>query len=187
MTEFDFVIFTPGRAGSHLLASLLNSHPDIACEGEFGRPDTLIDPADLSGSVRGCILSFAQRNILIKWNPGKVIYMTRSPVLGAESYAKNVVRYKARKAGEEYDPEPHITGNERLSTIRKLKSFHKVSRKILKVFNHLEVSYEELTDNVNISVMPSVMSDRVCDFLGVQRKELTTELVKRGQSSTRTP
>lgn len=187
MSMTDFVIFTPGRAGSHLLATLLNSHPDIACEGEFGRPDSLIDPENLSGNLHGCILSFAQRNILLEWNPARVIYMTRSSEGGADSYAKNLIRYKARKAGEAYEHSPTVTDNQRVSTVRTLDSIHFVSRNLLKTFNYLEISYEELTDNKNISVMPSVVSDRVCDFLGVQRKELTTDLVKRGQSSTRTP
>jgi hypothetical protein len=177
--KFDFVIFTPGRAGSHLLASLLNSHPDIACEGEFGRPDSLINPDDLSGNLHGCILSFAQRNMLLEWNPMRVIYMTRSSEGGADSYAKNVIRYRARKAGEAYDPDPPVTDNQRLSTIRNLDSIHFVSRNLLKTFNYLELSYEELTGNTNISWMPTSIAHKVCNFLGVERRDLCTDLVKR--------
>lgn len=177
--KFDFVIFTPGRAGSHLLATLLNSHPEIMCEGEFGKDDSLIDRSRLSGVLHGCILAFGQRNMLFKLNPSRVIYMTRSPVLGAESYAKNVSRYRARIAGLEYDPNPKITDNARLSTTRKLENIHKASCKILKTFNYLEVSYEELTDNKSISWMPMFLCNRVCDFLGVGRMSLWTDLVKR--------
>jgi hypothetical protein len=177
--NFDFVIFTPGRAGSHLLASLLNSHPDIACEGEFGRVDSLINPDDLYGSVHGCILSFSQRNLLLKWNPMRVIYMTRSPEGGADSYAKNIIRYKARKVGNAYEFDPFVTDEERLSTIRKLECIHFASRNLLKTFNYLEISYEELTDNKNICWVITSIRDRVCDFLGVKRRDLYTDLVKR--------
>jgi LPS sulfotransferase NodH len=53
-----FVILTPGRTGSELLVSLLDSHPQIVCDGELlatrrASPDLLIRSREALAHIRG--------------------------------------------------------------------------------------------------------------------------------------
>ena len=68
----NFVIFGMGRTGSSLLVSLLNSHPQICCEGELFR--SLNRPL-LSHFWRRYPLPYlAYRQLYIKWVEHKVAY-----------------------------------------------------------------------------------------------------------------
>lgn len=72
--SFDFLIFCMQRSGSHVLAALLDSHPEIVCLGEIGTPihNTKIEPSasgvgePVSGKVSGAILKYNRFPILKK-------------------------------------------------------------------------------------------------------------------------
>lgn len=177
--SYEFLIFTAGRAGSHLLATLLNSHPDIACEGEFSKVDSIIDPDELSGSLSGCILPFTNREMLGRFKKSKVIHMVRDPDTGAESYLQNVIRYRLRKAGQEIPLNPDVTAVQIQAWAMRLREIQRESRRLMNGRTLLEITYDELTGGENIDTMPTEISDRVCDFLGVAQRTLTTEMRKR--------
>lgn len=177
--SYDFLIFTAGRAGSHLLATLLNSHPDVACEGEFGKQDSLIDDEGLSGWLTGCILPFTNRDSLSHYKKAKVIHMLRDPESGAESYLQNIIRYKMRKAGQEIPLNPDVTAVQIESWAMRLREIQKVSRRLINGRKQMELTYEELTEGENIEAMPIEIRDRVCDFLEIDHHHLTTHIRKR--------
>ena len=49
----DFYIVTKPHSGSHMLASAINSHPDVSCGGEYGFVDRRAPYGE--GQVVGCI------------------------------------------------------------------------------------------------------------------------------------
>ena len=180
---YDFLILTAGRAGSHLLASFLNSHPDVACEGEIGKEDSLIARGSLSGDLKGCILPYAQRDLLKKYASAKVIHMWRDPDRGAYSYQANIIRYRARMRGEPYVFAPALNTHQLRSAARRLRAIHDHCRKLLVNRPYLNVSYEELSDGGNaVDRMPNKSRAAVCDFLGIKNRVLSTEMLKRSQT-----
>lgn len=55
LLRYDFYIVTAPVSGSHMLASALDSHPDIQCRGEYGFKDYADDLGAVSKRVKGCI------------------------------------------------------------------------------------------------------------------------------------
>ena len=50
--------------------------------------------------------------------------------------------------------------------------------KASKIDNTLHIRYEDITDNNDIREIPEKYSNQICDFLGVERRILITELHK---------
>lgn len=132
---FDYVIYCQARSGSHLLASLLNSHPDLACEGEvpvIGVRDPARGYSDSSwdvikeatggilpppGKIRGCICHYINSMVFAVqegYRPKKWIHLLRNP----ERVARSLLRRWAEREdgsarahyfqGEEVPPEKPI-------------------------------------------------------------------------------
>lgn len=81
MSEYDFYIVTDPHSGSHMLASALDSHPEIQCKGEVGWRDYSDTLGVNKGKVLGGIThskayNFTRENIKLS-DVSKVIVLLR--------------------------------------------------------------------------------------------------------------
>lgn len=86
---YDFIIIGPPRSGTHWLAALLVSHPDIACRG--GKSDTIAQFDESTGSITGCIKHYDEEKIRTASNKNtKHIHLIRDPhAIGKSSAVLN--------------------------------------------------------------------------------------------------
>lgn len=161
----DFAILTVGRTGSHLLASLLNSHPQIGCYGELqtldahNKDDIRIDPNKVSGAITGCIVPYPMWRRLDEFD--KVIFCTRKNKEDhARSYAKNIKKRTPTTGDIEWAK----------------KELDKKHKHIIDILDcYLCVSYESITKGEDIR---EARLDTILDFLGAEKRTLTTNLIK---------
>lgn len=106
------------------------------------------DVAVSEGRIRGRAMKFLQTN----QNKKKVIYLTRN----------KPDRLKSLK----------VMGLSEANTEGK----EQAQRDSLR--DYIEISYEELTSNQNITEIPEKLSYKICDYLEVERKILMTRQVK---------
>ena len=179
---YDFLIVAKGRSGTHMLASYLNSHPEIGCEGEWGKEDKKIPIDQVSGRLRGCIVMYNVMKEIWGWLPRpQVLHLIRNPETNAVSFVRQVLRYRARKLGgtppgEDFRLEP---GELRHWSVRILREQQSV-REVLDShgFQTLTLRYEDLLDDDGVGrVMPAERALQICDFLGVAPLELVCSLV----------
>ena len=100
------------------------------------------------GKVRGRAMKFLQTG----QNREKVIYLTRN----------KEDRLKSLKA----------------MGLNENNTEHKVTVQRESLVDYIELSYEDLTDNQNISQIPEQYANQICDYLGVERHPLITDYVK---------
>ena len=182
--EFDFLIVCTQRSGSHMLASALNGHPNISCSGELNIKDTFIVPSD--GEGKGAILMYSRWNSFeTRYTADKLIHLVRDPESVAYSRLANSQSKKRLRAEhrahfrEKVDREFEINPKR----LKELKAHARARtnrmRKELSGLDHIEVSYEELTDNTSVTTLNKASANRLTRFLGVPEMELVvTDLVK---------
>jgi hypothetical protein len=188
MKRLDFVIVCGQRSGSHLLASLLDSHPDITCWGEAGRPRDILNGRPATGSVRGAIVMYSQRGRLQSIRYNKVIHLTRNPEVCARSQAASSALRKIhgrgapahRFAGEpplpEHEPNPVVVQRRAEQLRMQAKRFNRWL-KFQQRRPYLCVTYEEVTrGGRNVAACPAEVADRLCRLLDVPLLPLTTNL-----------
>lgn len=181
--KYDFIIITHQRCGSHLLATALNSHPDIACEGEQG--DKVIK--EISGRFRGmiwmCNRYYKERKIPMA---DKYIYLIRNPENVAVSSMMNGI---SRRTNPNHTA--HFHGKEK--TEHYILSQRQINKRIYHVkclingfvkrlkshgINYLTVKYEDLTKNKEVKQIEESETKRILNFLEVDYQPLTTNLKK---------
>ena len=91
--KYDFYIVTMPRSGSHMLASAINSHPDLQCGGEKG----FIDEPKLPNEpcvARGCITHIKAYNVdqVSLDDVSKVIVLLRHDNRMLLNYTRNKVK-----------------------------------------------------------------------------------------------
>lgn len=196
---YDFIIYCAPRVGAHMLASMLNSHPEVACEGEVHLPN---DPdtkrakkkAKLPGvKLVGAIVHYRFEKV---WAP-LVIHLTRDPANLALSQArmKEVRKYSGasdtKYAGFKMHQEigskapsnslikvgPHLA--KAIKQRARMQMDHaayllrsKVAAGELKGI--LDLTYEGITGNQSVEVMPEAVAKKVLGFLGLGYSELRT-------------
>lgn len=59
-------------------------------------------------------------------------------------------------------------------------SYRQVSKwlKTLKKYDTMTISYEDITKGGEVNVVPQGIADEICEFLGVEKRELTTSMQK---------
>lgn len=180
--DFDFIILCTQRTGSHMLASALNAHPDISCCGEL-RPKDIVVPS--SGDVTGAILMYSNwRDFGVRVSASKIIHLVRDPDNTAKSRLVNnkdkeeqKKKHKAHfleKVDRGFEIDVKQVGDLSGSIRKKVKR----ARGWIRDIPHIEVTYEELTENVSVSQLPTEVAKRITDFLGLSYAPLITELVK---------
>lgn len=192
---YHFVIICHPRSGSHLLASFLDSHPGIECDGEIGqKTDGLrkLEPDDLK--LRGGIVMDGRLGRLssIQPVPRQFIHLVRDPKSNARSELLNAATGKAigkkhhrahRFDGEEpiipTAPEPDLETI--LHRVHDIRVLHDRIRQWLDVqaVPRLTITYEELSSNgQNVARCPRAAAQLLCGFLGVRYHDLFTNYRK---------
>ena len=181
--SFDFLILTTQRSGSHMLASTLNSHPDISCEGEVGREDAVIVASP--GSISGAILMYSGwRTFGKRFEASKIIHLTRNPANTAKSRLANSQDKKKGKSRlgahffEAVDREVTISEKRAGEVEADIRSSINRMRLAIDDIPHIEVSYEDLTGDASVTEIAVDVSRRLTSFLEVSHAKLTTTLVK---------
>lgn len=166
-----------------MLASALNSHPDISCEGEVGREDDVITAS--TGTISGAILMYNRwRTFGKRFEACKIVHLTRNPVNTAKSRLANSQDSKrgANRHGAHFfeatDREFSISEKRAGEVEASIRSDIKRMRIAIADIPHVEVSYEELTGDTSVTEIAAGVSGRLIDFLGASPAKLSTNLVK---------
>ena len=170
-----FVILAHQRSGTHLLASLLNSHPDLRCYGEVSlshRRKTLpLGWKNLYklGKNEGCILMYTHflrkesknKNFIKFIKKAKIIHLTR---INTKNHLKSL--FKKRNAKFE---------TKKAKVVQ--KSIESYKKRVFKHnFKHVfNITYEEICNDNNIT---EYENPKLLNFLGVKPRKLTTKLDK---------
>lgn len=190
----DFAIVCFQRSGSHLLATAIDSHPEICCQGELlqavATPYKPYAPKPIaSPGVSGAILMYSQWKLAqgLGIKPRKFIHLLRDPVMTAISIARNEADARARGACHR----PHIP---RGTTQMQVAEFDKaivpdwaariakqqqVFSRLLAGYPVLEICYEHLTGGKDVEVLPEQASARILQFLGVARTSTLVATIKK--------
>ena len=187
VVKYDFLILAGKRTGSHMLATMLNSHLYLSCEGEFERENDTVTIHAREDGIQGCIIHYRQ---LRKVRAPKHIHLIRDPLDNAVSLARTVARQSDSRFSEyaahyikgdvpknqEIVPDQAVV-NARLHTIKrqraKARAWFKKTGK-----NLLEVSYEDITGGRSVEVMPWKTGREICQFLGIPYRRMTTHFIK---------
>lgn len=186
--EYYYYIVCHSRSGSHLLGTLLNSHSKIACVGEAG--ELLEELSNARGEKTGRIISHYEFLKLIENKKlNKVIHLIRDPRQLAIS--RDAHSSRLRKFTEENPPQSgdiHFTKPTDIYCSRDMKYIldeTKLIRKqreemrgILKSFDSIEISYEEMTNSKSIVELNHETTIKLLNFLEVEHETLSTTLVK---------
>jgi glycosyltransferase involved in cell wall biosynthesis len=199
----DFAIVCHSRSGSHLLATALNSHPQLHCQGELLQ--ILLEPhkpyaavcETATGPVNGAIIMYEHWKLAgaLGIIPTKIIHLTREPRQTALSFIRNNEHLSAY--GTRHDPhawrntyEPfklrdYPVDEMQLAERTRLVRQSQAAFGSLLPGNCLEITYEELCANQDVETIDQNAADRITGFLGVSRGEnLITLLRKTSPSSS---
>jgi hypothetical protein len=168
-----FVIIAYPRSGTHLLATLLNSHPDLRCYDEIlmDRETMPLGKKDIKklNKNEGCIMMYSQflreayedKEFLDYISKANVIHLTRQNL---DEHLESLFKKRNAKANKD-----------EAKRVEKGISFfgRKVfENKFNKVF---EITYEQICANKNVS---EYENKELLKFLGVLPIKLTTKLKK---------
>lgn len=189
-----FVIFGQGRTGSSLLRSLLNSHPEVRCEGEILAdpvPDPIAHVEDLADRspqpVFGFKVKIYQLSDAQQTDPAafleelrdrsyRIIYLRRSNLLRhaiSNEFAEARSSYHDRTDG----PRPSLTVDpEKLIGVMQRRQAHLDNEAaILAGFDYCAVEYEsDLLD----PVQHQPTANRVFAYLGLGPTPVETDLAR---------
>lgn len=186
--RYDFVIVCNQRSGSHLLASLLDSHPDIECDGEIGSLNDPLFKVEPDGEkLRGGIVMYQRLGRIKDIRPKSIIHLVRDPLATATSEVTNSIsrklNRKSHRAHRFKDEDPIETAHisPKPETVKRkvahiIKMRNRLVRAIQKKKLHaLEIHYEDLTQGgTSISKCPQGITIQLCKFLGLREHPLTT-------------
>ena len=199
-----FAVLAGSRSGSHLLKTLLDSHPDLTCYDEIlGLRKDEKDFYDL-GQHEGCLVNYEnliEGETLAKGNDVPrlldimrkvpVIHLTRSLSESAKSQlfyarAKRANPMAFRKANLETDREfaLHLASYTDIELENVRTRLHWLKNNCLKQFNKdirdnwLDISYNWLCGDKELKTLPREKSEKLCRYLQVPVTKLHTNLYK---------
>lgn len=195
--EPRFVIVTVGRTGSELLVSLLNSHPQITCDGEILElrqpfPGLVVFSralrARLHGHAYGFKLLSRHARQHYPYNPApfvqrfhergfRIIVLDRRDRL---EQAMSVIRAEGRPAHHRRSDDARFAPL-RIDPVAILTALFLIEEGVafvhetLKAIPKLELVYE---DDLREASQQQRTVDRVCSFLGLEPAPVQTELLR---------
>lgn len=171
---YDFFILSLPRSGSHMLASALDSHPDICCTGEYGMTEKF--PIGRSGGkIKGCIVQayHIQQGIAPPdFDTGRLIWLTR-PVYEI-AISRHYDNANGASAAQYLEP-TEKTGVQRLvlpDTVKNLQIQIGVVTQVARAREHLAVNYKGLCAGKDTRAIRWEVAHQLCDFLEVDRQPL---------------
>jgi LPS sulfotransferase NodH len=200
--DSKFIIFSKGRTGSNLLRTLLNSHPEIVCEGDiFLRLYVRILSLKLyikgriaknPTNVYGFQLKLTQlerqkidaKQFLsyLHENGWKIIYLSRKNlfrrIISAKvANSRHQWLYHDSKSGSDYSTsfKIHLDGEKLLTSLEKAEISELKDKALLEQLPYLEIFYE---DDLLKAEQHQKTADKIFDFLGVQSASIETNMVR---------
>jgi LPS sulfotransferase NodH len=197
-----YIIVFGARSGSHLLRSLLNSHPDVVCDNELflhndvrpypENPFAYIESnkaVNASAPVYGYKLSLHQIYNMkhmddsnqflarMQQNGWSIIYIYRSDIVRqAVSLLKVLKTNIAHISKGDKVPYRKVSMGiaEICSTIYSLQFYRKREERLLKKIPHLRINYEhDLMD----PAMHQITANKVFNFLNIPYAEVSTDCI----------
>ncbi|MEQ8361794.1 MAG: hypothetical protein RIF39_15970 [Cyclobacteriaceae bacterium] len=191
-----FVIFARGRSGSTLLASFLNHHPEINCDGEIlshrvAYPENFIrNKCKLSkNKIYGFkLLSYQIRSIQRIKNPNqflrtlhsngyKIIYLRRENLLRhalSKAYANYTGKWHSNSAAKS-QIKMTVDNFDLYKSVVESEKLEKYESSVLENLPHLSLTYEDHLEN-NRSHQQTISN--LCDFLEIPLAPFSSPLVK---------
>ena len=166
MGHLDFYLLFLPRSGSHMLVDALNSHPELDCSHTDGGH---VGKGDIKGHARTSVTRHVKKALVLTRNSKGRMDSLCTDIL--EQFGSNHI----------YSPaQIHRKHPERAQSRYEINAIRgqKFKESCGKLPETLFLSYEELTGDKEIRKIPEKWANRICDFLGVSRKELTTSLCK---------
>lgn len=169
----DFYILALPRSGSHMLASALDSHPDICCAGEIWRSKPLYDwLGSAAGRICGAIATFGPGGFELP-STAKIICLTRNTPDRVKSYKNrdglHWMEPTVLPAKEVVLDEATLAAREQYA--KDLLLFAEKSQRIV-------LDYDEITGGKDIREIPEAIGRQLCDFLGVEYHAMTPRFYK---------
>ena len=197
--ERRFLILTSGRSGSDLLVSLLDSHPELVCDGELlmmrrAFPDQLVRSREaLAGLRRARAYGFklTRDNILAQGVEEPAAFVQalhergyRMVLLERRDLLQHAVSYaRAEQAGYVHHRRTDGTGFSAteldpmavVTFMYVLEDVAHFCRQALSGIPHVKLVYE---DDLSTPERRQASADRICDALGVSPAPVHSELVR---------
>ena len=158
-----------------MLASALDSHPQIQCRGEYGMVEKFPIGRTEKG-VKGCIVQgyhiLRQLALPAGWPVAKIIRLTRP----LDEIARSM--HYSTADGQSY--EQHLSPVQRTmavskpttATIRRLEAEEYAVTDWLRIRNFLPVRYDLLCGGKDARAIRWEQAHRICEYLEVQRRPL---------------
>jgi len=184
-----FVILSHQRAGSNLLRTLLDSHPDLTCYGEGWSdhtPHPIPEPEQVNWQKNE---GFMVKYDKIINHPERVAFLRKAKIIhikrrNLENQAASYGAMRQLKLPGFLVEKPNASPVEvRLKHIhgkRGIKRILKFQRAIeeMNFKNLIEVYYEDITHDKNITLLPAIKAKPILDFLEVPSQDLKTTITK---------
>lgn len=174
--KLDYIILCHQRSGSHLLCTLLNSHPDIACLGESSEkmPELTLS----EGKVVGKIIMYNRAGRIKRFTGVKIIHLIRDPLTTARSHWVNCTRKFLPHTKQDVTYQIELDSKEIEKRARGIDRVQKQFRNKIQGLPHIEISYEAMTGGKSVSEINESLERYILSFLGVPYHKLYTELKK---------
>src|SRR5574343_1331919 len=170
----DFIILTLPRSGSHMLASALDSHPQISCEGEIWRADKRYP---FLGAVRkqvhGGILMYGVKHYVDLLGK-KIICLLRDHDERLRSLQNTGILHflETTVVDKKSDMEiEHVVKEQAANRNSELLRFATDN-------GALVLHYEDITEGKDVREISASIVAEICEFLGVNMAPMKTLFFK---------
>jgi len=193
-----FVILTAGRSGSELLVDLLNSHPQIVCDGEIlgthrALPERFVAARAVLARLRGAEaygFKLLREHVALQELGDPASYLRRlhesgvriillerrDMVAQAVSFVRAAAgRYHYRRADGVLFTPTRVDPMAVLATMYVLEEGVSFARQALASIPHLRLVYE---DHLSDSARHQPTADDICNYLGLAPAPVRTELIR---------
>lgn len=178
-TNDDYMILSTQRSGTHLLATLLNSHPKIACYGE--NREKLPELLKSEGKIRGRIVmynrfkGYRSRNDI---NKIKIIHLIRNPFDVARSRWVNSQKKFPGHVREKRDYSIELNYKKIYEMEKVIREEQNRHRTIIKNTDYIEIKYEDISGGRDVVEVDNAATRKILDFLGADRRKLIATIRK---------
>lgn len=174
---FDFMILATPRSGSHMLATALDSHPEIQMVIELqqyfpGHSQTKPLPRKTKPIMGALIHVNAFDGIPPEWRADKLLVLTRRD----NARLKSGELMAQTNQGHFYQPETITLNRDNLVSAPSAAELACVGPRVnAQLQRHLAgperkmmLTYEQLTQDIHIDVIPEPFSSDICSFIGAR-------------------
>lgn len=178
----SFAILAQQRSGTHLLATLLNSHPELDMFDEYyavaSNYELPVKPIEELNDGEGMILMFnhmVTKELMDDVEAlDKRIYLYRENVRNQAKSHLKIDRGGTTHAKEEVDQQFNLSEHDIVSRVEDIQRNRQELRRLLPD-DTFWITYEDITGGEHIE---STELPGLCDYLGIESQTLNTNLQK---------